>query len=217
MTAATDTPTDALPWERRSSMDLEKAFAQTVVAFLNPKRAWETTPESGGYGGPLLFAGLCGAIGALFTATYDVILFQWMLHRNPGLRSGKIPWLTGKALLPLSKLNIVISPVVNGVLVALFTFVLATTIHAGVLLVGARKSSRSRFEGSFRVAAYAAAGLVGQVVPVLGSLIAFVWWLVLAVTGVARMHRTSIGKALAALVLSFAIVLVVMFAFTSRH
>jgi len=212
-----DTSPDALPWERRASMDLENAFGLTVFAFLRPRKAWESTPESGDYGGPLLFAAVCGVIGSLFAATYSLIIFQWMLRRNPALRSATLPWLTGKLILPLSKINILVSPIINGVLVTLFVFVAAAIIHAGVLLSGARKTSTSRFGGSFRVAAYASAGLVGQVVPVLGSLIAFVWWSVLAVTGVARMHRTSIGRAVASVVLTFGILLVAMLAFTSRH
>ena len=206
---------EALPWERRSEMDPEKAFAQTVAAFLHPRKAWETTPESGGYPGPLLFAAACGALGALFTATYDLMLFQWMLRRNPTLRTGHLPWFSGRALLPLSKLNIVISPIVNGILVTLFVFVAAAIIHAGVFLVGARKASTSGFEGSFRVAAYGSAGLVGQVVPLLGSLVAFVWCLALVIPGVARMHRTTIARAAAAVVLPFAILFVVMLAATS--
>jgi len=213
----TDISTDALPWERRSSMDLEKAFGLTVYAFLHPRKAWETTPEGGDYGGPLLFAAACGFIGSLFAATYNLMLFQWMLRRNPNLRLAKIPWLTGRSLLPLTKLNILLSPIMNGVIVTLFTFVAAVIIHAGVILVGARKSSTSRFGGSFRVAAYASAGLMAQVIPFAGSLVAFVWYFVLAVTGVARMHRTSMGRAAAAVILSFAAILVVMFVFTSRH
>ena len=216
MSDVTPDRAEVLPWERRSEMDLEKAFAKTVAAFLHPRNAWAATPESGGYAGPLLFAALCGALGALFTATYDLMLFQWMLRRNPTLRSANVPWLTGRSILPLSKLNILISPIVNGVVVTLMVFVVAAIIHAGVVLVGARKRSTSGFEGTFRVAAYGSAGLMGQAVPLLGSLLAFVWCLVLAVTGVARMHRISIGKTVAALILPFAILLAVMFAFTSR-
>ncbi|HET9792824.1 MAG TPA: Yip1 family protein [Thermoanaerobaculia bacterium] len=207
---------EVIPWERRSEMDLETAFAKTVAAFLHPRKAWDATPEGGGYSGPLIFAAVCGAVGSLFTAAYNLVLFQWMLRRNPTLRPPNLPWISGRALLPLSKINIVISPIVNGVVVTLFVFVVAAVIHAGVLLVGGRKRSTSGFERSFRVAAYGSAGLVGQVVPLVGSLIAFVWCLVLVFPGVARMHRMSLGRAVAALVLPFAILLLVMLAATSR-
>ena len=207
---------DVLPWERRSTMDLEKAFLQTVAAFLHPRKAWGSTPESGGLAGPLLFAALCGLVGALFTATYDLILFQWMVRHRPAFRSGQIHWLTSRALLPLSKLNILISPVVNGVLVVFFVFVVAALIHVGVLLVGARKRSTSGFEGSFRAVAYAAAGLVGQIVPLLGSGVAFIWCLVLIFPGVARMHRISIGRAAAAVILALAIPVLLVLAVASQ-
>ena len=205
---------DLIPWERRSQMDVEKAFALTVAAFFSPRKAWERTPEHGGYAGPLLFAALCGFLGALFSATYNLIFFQWMLRHRPELRSRQIPWLSGRALLPISKLNAVVSPVVNGVLVVLFVFVVAAIIHAGVLVVARKRSSG--FEGSFRVAAYGSAGLVGQIVPLIGSVVAFVWFLVLVFPGVARMHRTSIGRAVAAVILPFAVLFLVMLAATSR-
>src|ERR1041385_3083656 len=116
---------DVLPWERRSAMDLEKAFVQTVAAFLRPRKAWAATPESGGYAGPLLFAASCGGVGALFSETYNLLLFQWMLRRHPSLLSHRLPWMSGRALLPFSKLNIVVSPVLNAVLDVIFVFVIA--------------------------------------------------------------------------------------------
>jgi len=197
-------------------MDLEKAFVQTVAAFLRPRKAWAATPESGGYAGPLLFAASCGGVGALFSATYNLLLFQWMLRRHPSLLSQRLPWMSGRALLPFSKLNIVVSPVLNAVLDVIFVFVIAVLLYAGGLLVGARKRSTAGFEGSLRVAAYGAAGLVGQVVPFIGSAVAFVWCLVLVFPGMARMYRLSMGRAVAAVLLPLAILLLVMLAATSR-
>lgn len=216
MTDEVAAPSDVLPWERRSEMDLEKAFAQTVVAFFHPVRAWDRTPERSGYLGPLLFAAACGAIGALFTATYNIIVFQWMLRRNPALRARHVPWLMGKALLPLTKLNIVVAPITNAITAAILVFVAAAIIHAGVFLVGARKRSTSGFEGSFRSAAYACAALVAQVVPVIGAVIAFFWYLLIVFPGVARMHRISIGRAVAAVVLPLAVLCGLMLAVTSH-
>src|SRR5689334_9975835 len=89
---------DAIPWERRSAMDLEKAFAGTVAAFLHPRKAWERTPERGGFTGPLLFAATCAGVGALFKATYDFLIFQWVLRRRPSLRLRTLPWITGRSL-----------------------------------------------------------------------------------------------------------------------
>jgi hypothetical protein len=38
-------------------------------------------------------------------------------------------------------------------------------------------------------------------IPVVGGIIATVWWIVLAVQGVQRMHRTTQGKAIAAILI----------------
>jgi hypothetical protein len=214
--AGTANESPVLPWEHRSDIDPEKAFALTVVAFLRPRAAWERTPESGGIPGPLLFAALCAFVGSLFAATWNLVLFRWFLRHRPGFRSANLPALLGRWAVPLSNLNIILSPIFNTAFAVLFVFVAAAIIHVGVLLVGGRKRSTSGFEGSFRVAAYGAAGIVGDAVPLIGAFIAFVWCLVLAVSGIARMHRISIARAIAALVLPFAVLFGVMLALSSR-
>ncbi|HWC64713.1 MAG TPA: YIP1 family protein [Thermoanaerobaculia bacterium] len=214
--AGTTSEPAKLPWERRSEMDVEKAFALTILAFLRPKRAWERTPESGGYPGPLLFAALSAFLGTLFAATWNLLMFRWYLHRHPGFRPRTMPAFLGNWVVHLSNLNIILSPIFNTAFAVLFVFVAAAIIHVGVFLVGGRKRSTSGFEGSFRVAAYGAAGLIGDAVPLLGALLAFVWCAVLAVTGVARMHRMSIARAIAAVVVPFAVIFGVMFAFGSK-
>jgi hypothetical protein len=189
-------------------MDPEKAFALTIAAFFHPRAAWEETPERGGIAGPLLFAALCAGIGSLFQATWNLAMFQWYMRHRPGLRPPRLPIL-GRWVIPISKVNLIVSPIVNTALMVFFIFVLAAIIHAGVLLF-ARRSSTSGFEGSFRVAAYSSACLLGEVIPVIGALIVFVWWLLLAFPGIARMHRISIGRAVAVVLVPFAVIFCVM-------
>ena len=98
---------------------------------------------------------------------------------------------------------------VIGILLGLF--IGAAVLHLFVLLVGAARTSASGFEGTFRVVAYASTASIAQVIPFVGGLISLVWWIVLAVKGIQRMHRTTSGRAVAAVLLPMAAVAVCVF------
>jgi hypothetical protein len=80
-------------------------------------------------------------------------------------------------------------------------FIGAAILHFCCMLVGALGNSRSGFEGSLRAVCYSEASSLASIIPAVGPLIAIVWWIVLAVQGVERLHQTSSGKAVAAVLI----------------
>ena len=104
---------------------------------------------------------------------------------------------------------------------ALITFFLSPLIMLGALFVGAGiwhlllrifGGAKGGFGTTARVFAYAQGPQLFAIVPFLGTLIGAVWGLVIAVIGLREAHRTTTGKALAAvlipLVLLFGLFLV---------
>src|SRR6266542_3106443 len=83
----------------------------------------------------------------------------------------------------------------------LFSLIAMAILHFCCMLVGALQNSRSGFEGSLRAVCYSEVSSLASVIPVVGGLIAIVWWIVLAVQGVERLHRTTSGKAVAAVLI----------------
>jgi hypothetical protein len=66
------------------------------------------------------------------------------------------------------------------------------------MLYGGTRDSDTGFEGTLRSLAWSSTAQLGQLVPFAGGLIALVWGIVLQTLSLATFHRTTQGKALAA-------------------
>jgi hypothetical protein len=90
-----------------------------------------------------------------------------------------------------------IGQIILGPLVIAFgLFIGAAILHVSFLIVGALTASRSQFEGTFRLCAYASVANVANVIPVVGGLAAGIWAIYLMVVGAQQLHKTTQGKAL---------------------
>jgi hypothetical protein len=85
--------------------------------------------------------------------------------------------------------------------IALGLFLGSALLHLCCMLVGALKDSRSGFEGTLRAVCYSEVSSIAGIVPFVGGLVAVIWWIVLAVQGIQRLHRTTSGKAVAAVLI----------------
>lgn len=199
----------ALPWESRSGRDPVSAFVETARLFAtNPDEAWRITAERGGIESPLLYGLIISFIGSIVSFVYRWLFVSPFARMMSGPAFRRFAWMTGRR--PRG-CGIVFFPIgaVIGILLGLF--IGAAILHLFVLIVGAARTSASGFEGTFRVIAYASTASIAQVIPFVGGLIALVWWIVLAVKGIQRMHRTTSGRAVAAVLLPMAAVAVCVF------
>jgi hypothetical protein len=71
-----------------------------------------------------------------------------------------------------------------------------------LMMVGGLAESDAGFEGSLRTVAYGSAvGQLAQIVPIIGGMVSLLWTIVLLVTGAMRLHGTTQGKAVTAVLL----------------
>ena len=91
----------------------------------------------------------------------------------------------------------------GGFLIGLF--VGAAILHVSFMVVGALSSSRSQFEGTFRLVCYASVANVANVIPIVGGLAAGIWAIYLMVVGAQQLHKTTQSKALAGVLLPAAL------------
>jgi hypothetical protein len=158
-----------------------------------PAEAWARTREQGDLASPLLFGVLVGwfslALHRIIFATVAMPLFPGAWGRRFGMMGG------------LGGIGLVMHLILLPIFLVVGLFIVAAVLHFCCLIVGALTNSQSGFEGTFRVVGYSQISSLAAVVPVVGGLIACVWWVVLTVMGVQRLHRTTQGKAIAAVLI----------------
>jgi hypothetical protein len=188
------------PWERRQQIGFASAFVETTQQVLTrPSDFFRAMPVTGGIGGPLLYGMIAGYIGLLASALYSFVLRSALGSSswNFGPRGGDL-----ERIMPMLTSGVgMIGQVIFGPLIVVIgLFIVSAIVHVCLLALG---GAASGFEGTFRVAAYANAAAVIRIVPVCGDIIAFFYYVVLAIIGVAEAHRISGLKAAAAVLLPF--------------
>ncbi len=104
--------------------------------------------------------------------------------------------------IPFSRalIGLILSPL----LVLVVVFVATWILHFFLWVVGGAKNG---VRATFRVMAYAQAISIFSLLPGAGHFIAFIWWIVVAVAGLAAAHGIGKGRAFFALVLPAAVVI----------
>lgn len=201
---------EALPWENRSQIGVARAYIDTVMQFLtNPDVAWSRTRESGGLEDPLLFGIASAVVGSLFRAVYALMFAPiWMRFIPFAVRNR---WLAGWPH-RATGCALVLWPIATAIGMTIGLFIASAIFHLCLMLVGGLKNSASRFEGTFRTVSYSSVSMLANIVPFMGGLIAFVWGFYLNLRGAVRMHRTTTGRATAALLIPLAVVILLLLA-----
>jgi hypothetical protein len=190
-------PVVPLPWEARDTRGFLPALFDTLGLFWSrPAEAWARTRESGDIGSPLIFAVLVAWVSIIIqTVTMRILNIPAL----PG-RWGRSGMMQSHGMAGLIG-TIILAPI----LVMIGLFIASLILHVCCLIVGALTNSRAGLEGTLRVVAYSDAAHIASVVPFIGPVIAVVWWIVLAVMGICRIHHTTQGKAILAIVIPFVV------------
>src|ERR1017187_1025697 len=180
-----------LPWEVQAIGP--ESFFETAKLFITaPDQAWRLTRETGDYMRPLLFGVIIGWVGLVFRAVWGTIFGAGLMRMIPAQYAGLSRFGGG---------SLVGQVILGPLFIAIGLFIGAAIIHVSFMVVGALSSSRSQFEGTFRLVCYASVANVANVVPLLGGLVAGVWAAYLIVVGAQQLHKTTSGKALFGVIL----------------
>jgi len=187
------------PWERRDELGFANGMVEAVKAFITaPADTFSKTRESGDLGSPLLYAVILATVMAVIAQIWGMVFGASILSMLPlpPEAMDSFGWL-----LASSGAGMVISLIMTPIITVIVLFIFAGILHLMLLLVGGLENSSAGFEGTLRAAAYSQTSSLAQVVPVIGGTISFIWGLFLMVTGITRLHGTSDGKAIAAVLL----------------
>lgn len=174
-----------LPWVEQDRQGIFQSFFLTVKWFLAaPSQAFDSLRTASPLGLPLGYAVLGGSIGSIAS-------LMWSFANSVFTHEMDDPEIG------LMRLGLLVfaAPALAVVGVAMN----AGLCHLTLIIIGA---SNSGFRATFQASAYASGtAAMLQVVPVLGTLGAFVLTLVYSGIGVYKLHQTSPGQAVAVVLL----------------
>ncbi len=179
----------ALPWEDPGTGGLAGLF-ETITMFLTrPDEAFSRVSRAG-LGRPFFYAVIMAWVELLFLLGYWTI-FQFPLFAFgiPSLDEKLAEFAVGAGLMVFIAVGIlVMTPFFVAMGIAIHTCI----VHLMLLIVG---EGRGGFDGTIRVICYAHTADLANALPLCGSLISFVWFVVLQIVGLSNYHRCSYGKA----------------------
>lgn len=185
-------------WENRAELGSWTAIYETMRGVLfSPGEFFGKMHFQAGAGDPLLFGILIGSIGSMFGFFWDFLLV-W-----GGIRS------FGQGRIDQSTMGIIfiILMVLSPLLITLTILVTGGITHLLLLITGA---GRNRFEATMRVVSYGHATKIWGAVPVMGGMVANLWYLVVQVIGLREIHETDYWRILAAFLIPFVLILVLI-------
>ena len=189
------------PWERRDTLGFGSAFIETIKLFVtSPAEAFAQTKRSGDYASPLIFAVMVGWIGIAISQIWGMLFNASMFSMFPGEMGDQMGAMAATSIGAFIG-TVILAPV----FVAIGLFIWAGLLHLCLMLVGGLSESTSGFEGTFRVVSYVTVAQFANIIPIAGGLIAVVWSIILGVIGLTDLHRTTQGKATAAILIPIAL------------
>ena len=178
---------ELLPWEQPGYPFLEGLYETAKLFFTDPTQAFSRMQLGGELGRPLIYAIIFGWLGTIAGQVYNIALggAMWKL----------LPQLAGESDFGSNTMINVGFMVVAPVLILIGIFVGGAIYHLFLMLYGGASSG---FGATVRVLCYASTVQVLQVLPLCGGMAGAVWGVALQIIGLAVAHRTTRGKAAAA-------------------
>ena len=183
---------ERFPWPPAPREPALSAFAETWRrCMFEPTRFFRSLAPDAPLGPALVYAIGLGVLSA------GVSLFWRALFTFAGITEGPLAALVGAGGdWTWNVVSFLLSPV--WLVIALY---ISTAIyHVGLVILGGASKG---FGGTLRVMCYSWSPDLLLVVPVLGHLLGFIWWIVLIVVGAREVHGTSTARAAAAMLLPF--------------
>ncbi len=182
-----------LPWENKPA-SLGAWWETSQLCLGDAERAFRTMRQEGGIGSPMLYAVLGLLLGFLAQTVWG--LPAMLLEAFGGAQNQP-----NQA--PFAGLGIAAQLAINFVIVLVWStgglLLSAAITHVCLMMVG---GARLGYETTYRVTAFTAGSIAWlNIIPCFGPLIAFVMSLVCMIQGLTHAHETTVGKAIAAVIL----------------
>lgn len=185
-------PSTPFPWPPPENEPVLEALVRTwKESVFQPKSFFARMPREFGFGWVLVYYLIIGVLSAGISLFWEMVLGPSLLER----------WLTQDGVQPTSPvLDFLLSPL----WLIMGLYVVAGICHVCLLLV---RGAHHGFGVTTRVIAYCGGPQLFSVVPFVGPVVAGIWSLVITVIGFREAQETTTGRAIAALAIPFAFLL----------
>jgi hypothetical protein len=203
-----DAGRSGVPWEsQRTGSPLTDTVKEVLF---QPAYAFSSMHRKGGIGSPLMFAVQASLLGNMVVIGYYLLVEIVLLAI--AVLSNAIPEDKLGLLLIVFFVRILImvaTTAIVGTLAAIVgAFLHAALLHLALLVL---QGARGGFEASFRLTCYAHGSLaVINIVPCVAPFIMLVMYFVVMIIGVRWTHEITLGKSVAAVAITVAVLLVII-------
>jgi len=181
---------DPIPWEDRDRLSIGVAFVENLKLFVtDPRQGFRRAAQAGTRDvvSPLLWTLILFLLSAAVSLLWNSVL---TLPLQALLGQDSVPHLL--AFAGGGMLQLFLAPLRALVML----FISAALFHLSLAIVSGLDSSSAGYEGTLRTVGYAHTSQVANVIPVVGPLVALIWFIVLLVIGLEETHRTTQGRAI---------------------
>jgi len=191
-------PAATIPWEDRDRLGFINAFVENAKLFIMaPGEAYARTPKQGDLGSPILWVVIVAPMIAVIDSLWSLLFSSAILRFVPEEFSS-----FGVSAVA-SVFQLVFAVIMAPFFAVIGLFIGAGVIHLCLMALQALDASEGGFEATVRALAYANVASVARLVPGLGLILFIPWALYLTTEGLARLHGTTKGRALAAVLIPF--------------
>lgn len=185
-----------VPWEDPAAGgEIERFVATVKGVLLEPVDTFDRVGRSESLGRAIGFGIIITTVAQAANATYTLTvgsvstLLSTLSSHGTGPRPSPYGGLSEAAVqIGIAVMTPLLFPIV--------LVIRAAVLHVILMVVGGAKGS---FNQTLRALCYSSAPQLLLLVPVIGSLFAWVWCLVVEIIAIARVHRTGYGQAAAAI------------------
>ena len=191
-------PAATIPWEDRARLGFVNAFVENAKLFIMaPGEAYARTPKQGDLGSPILWVVIVAPIMALIDSLWSFMFSGVIMTMLPEELSPASFGFSAAASVFRAFLAVVMAPL----FAVIGLFIGAGIIHVCLMALQALDASEGGFEATVRALAYANVASVARLIPGLGWILFIPWVLYLTTEGLATLHGTTKGRALAAVLI----------------
>lgn len=183
---------EGIPWESEGEASFFQRLSRTwSESLFNPAAFFARVPRVRSIGQAFLYALIFQMIGTLFSIYWQrgsLSELERNIDEAPAAMQEFFRAFLDSAAVATPSMQLLFAPVA-----IIFWLFLATLIfHVGLLIIG---SASRGFETTFRVVAYSQGVQIFHAIPFAGSMIVFVYSIVLWVIGFREAHKTTTGRA----------------------